>query len=232
MHKYTHLFFDLDKTLWDFSANTTDTFAELYDLFRLQDSGISSHIKFLDKYEVHNDRLWDLYRKGKVEKAFLSKERFYLTLKDFGIDDEKFALSLSEKYIKLSPQKTKLIPGTLETLNFLSGKYQMHIITNGFEDVQYRKLEFSGLAGFFKTVTTSEEAGCHKPDKRIFILALQKAGATLSESIMIGDDISVDILGAKDAGMDQVFLNMGTIISDGFATFEIRSIGELKKIFA
>jgi putative hydrolase of the HAD superfamily len=232
MYKYTHLFFDLDKTLWDFPANALDTFADLFDFFKLQNFGIPSHLVFHTSYEVHNDRLWDLYRKGKVDKAFLNKERFDLTLKDFGISDEEFAVTLAEKYIELSPQKTKLLPGTLEILNYLSGKYQLHIITNGFDEVQYRKLEFAGLSRFFKTVTTSEEAGYHKPDTRIFKWALQKAEATASESIMIGDDISVDILGAKEAGLDQVYLNTGNSASDGCATFEIKTLAELKKIFA
>jgi putative hydrolase of the HAD superfamily len=232
MHKYKHLFFDLDKTLWDFTENTKDAFIDLYENFNLHSLGIVSPLIFLETYEIHNNKLWDLYRKGKIEKSFLSKERFFLTLKDFGINDEMYATRLSEKYIEISPQKTKLIPGTIDTLEYLFEKHTLHIITNGFDEVQYRKLDFAGLSRFFKTVTTSEEAGCHKPDKRIFIHALQKAAALPSESIMIGDDISVDILGAKEAGIDQVLLNLENILSDGCATFEIRSLKELKIIFS
>ena len=231
MHKYKHLFFDLDKTLWDFTENSKDTFIDLYEHFQLHSLGIDSPSVFLDAYEIHNNRLWDLYRKGKIEKVFLSKERFIFTLKDFGIDDETFAINISEKYVEWSPYKTKLIHGTMDVLKYLFGKYSLHIITNGFDEVQFRKIEISGLSGFLKTVTTSEEAGCHKPDKRIFIHALQKAVAFPSESIMIGDDISVDITGAREAGIDQVFLNSENTLSDGCATFEVKSLEDLKKIF-
>ncbi|MFH0864845.1 MAG: YjjG family noncanonical pyrimidine nucleotidase [Bacteroidota bacterium] len=231
MHKYKHLFFDLDKTLWDFTENTKDTFMDMYEHFGLHSLGIVSPSVFLDTYEIHNNKLWDLYRKRKIEKVFLSKERFILTLKDFGIDDEMFAINISEKYVEWSPYKTKLIHGTIDALKYLYEKYSLHIITNGFNEIQYKKLDMSGLSCFFKTVTTSEEAGCHKPDKRIFIYALQKASAHPSESIMTGDDISVDIIGAKEAGIDQVFLNSENILSDGCATFEIKSLEDLKKIF-
>lgn len=231
MHKYKHLFFDLDKTLWDFTENTKDTFIDLYEHFGLHSLEIDSPSVFLDAYEIHNNRLWDLYRKGKIDKVFLNKERFILTLNDFGIDDETLAINISEKYIESSPQKTKLIHGTIDVLKYLLGKYSLHIITNGFDEVQYRKIDSSGISDFFKTVTTSEEVGCHKPEKRIFIHALQKAAALPSESIMIGDDISVDVIGAKEAGIDQVFLNSENTISDGCATFEIKSLEDLKKIF-
>ncbi len=231
MHKYKHLFFDLDKTLWDFTENTRDAFIDLYEHFGLHSLGIALPSFFLETYEIHNNKLWDLYRKGKIEKVFLSRERFILTLKDFGIDDEKLAINISEKYVELSPHKTRLIHGTIDALKYLVEKYSLHIITNGFDEVQYRKIDTSGLSCFFKTVTTSEEAGCHKPDKRIFTHALQKAAALPSESIMIGDDISVDIIGAKEAGIDQVFLNLENTPSDGCATFEIKSLEDLKKIF-
>lgn len=230
MYKYRHLFFDLDNTLWDFTENTKDTFIDLFGYFHLHSLGIKSPVVFFDAYEIHNAKLWDLYRKGKIEKGFLSKERFILTLNDFGINDEELAVSISEKYVELCPGKTKLVNGTIDTLKYLFNKYTLHIITNGFNEVQYKKMETSGLSCFFKTITTSEEAGFHKPDKRIFIYALQKMNAFPSESIMIGDDITVDILGAKEANIDQVFVNPKNIISDGYATFEVKSLKELKKI--
>lgn len=230
MHRYRHIFFDLDKTLWDFTENTKDTFDELFKYFQMDSLGIPSSSIFLETYEIHNNKLWDLYRKGKVEKNFVSRERFVLTLKDFGIHDKEFAFRISEKYIEISPLKTKLIKGAIDSLEYLADNYVLHIITNGFREVQYKKLETSNLANYFKTVTTSEEAGFNKPDKRIFLFALKKANAAASECIMIGDDIGVDIIGAKDAGIDQVFVNLEDISSDISGTFEVKFLEELKRI--
>lgn len=232
MNNYKHLFFDLDKTLWDFTENTKETFVDLYNIFNLKEYGVSSPFAFHKAYEIHNDKLWDLYRKGEVEKSFLTKERYIRTLKDFGIFDENLAVEFSKKYIELAPHKTKLIDGTLNVLNYLcEKKYSLHIITNGFNEVQFFKLKNSGLSEFFKTVTTSEDAGYNKPDKRVFIYALQKASAVKSESIMIGDDISVDIMGACEAGIDQVFVNLENKIPKVRATYEIKSLKELMEIF-
>lgn len=231
MHKYIHAFFDLDKTLWDFDCNTTETFHDLFELYKLNSLGITDANEFLSNYQKHNNKLWDQYRKGKIEKSFLNKERFLLTLNDFDIKDEKLALRISNEYIRISPYKKKLMDGAIDILEYLYNRIQLHIITNGFEEVQHTKLKFSGLSSYFKTVTTSEEAGCHKPGLKIFSYALEKAMAIPSESIMIGDDFSVDISGAKDAGIDQVFYNLNNALIDGGATYEIKHLLELKKIF-
>ena len=174
--------------------------------------------------------LWDLYRKGKVEKSFLSIERYRLTLNDFSIIDNELAENISSEYIRLSPLKTKLIPYTIETLEYLFTKYQLHIITNGFKEVQYLKIERSGLNKYFQHVITSEEAGCNKPNKQIFIYSFGKTSANDYESIMIGDDLEVDIQGAIDAGMDQVFLNLENCIHNKSLNYEIKSLCELRNI--
>jgi putative hydrolase of the HAD superfamily len=228
MKQYKHIFFDLDKTLWDFTANNKDTFIDLFEQFKLESKGVKSPEFFQQKYNVHNDILWDLYRKGKVGKSFLSVERFRLTLNDFGIIDNLLAADISCEYVRLSPLKTKLIPGTIETLEYLFPKYQLHIITNGFKEVQYIKVERSGLAKYFQQIITSEEAGCNKPNIQIFLYALEKTSANASECLMIGDDLEVDVQGAKDAGMDQVFVNLENCIHNKSINYEVKSLLELK----
>jgi putative hydrolase of the HAD superfamily len=230
MKQYKHIFFDLDKTLWDFTANNKDTFIDLFEQFNLKSKGAESPEIFQEKYNVHNDILWDLYRKGNVEKSYLSVERFRLTLNDFGIIDNTLATNISNEYIRLSPLKTKLIPFTIETLEYLFPKYRLHIITNGFKEVQYLKVERSGLKKYFQQIITSEEAGCNKPNKQIFLYSLERTSAIASESLMIGDDLEVDILGAKDAGIDSVFVNLENIIHNKSINYEVKSLPELNEI--
>ncbi len=230
MKQYKHIFFDLDKTLWDFTANNKDTFIDLFEQFNLINKGVESPEIFQQKYNVHNDILWDLYRKGKVEKSFLSVERFRLTLNDFGIIDNLLAAGISSEYVRLSPLKTKLIPHTMETLDYLFPKYQLHIITNGFKEVQYIKIERSGLAKYFQQIVTSEEAGCNKPNMQIFLYALEKTSAIASECLMIGDDLEVDVRGAMDAGMEAVFVNLENCVHNKSIDFEVKSLRELRDI--
>ena len=230
MKQYKHIFFDLDKTLWDFTANNKDTFIDLFEQFNLINKGVESPEIFQQKYNVHNDILWDLYRKGKVEKSFLSVERFRLTLNDFGIIDNLLAAGISSEYVRLSPLKTKLIPHTMETLDYLFPKYQLHIITNGFKEVQYIKIERSGLAKYFQQIITSEEAGCNKPNMQIFLYALEKTSAIASESIMIGDDLEVDVQAAIDAGMEQVFVNLENCVHNKSINYEVKTLPELRDI--
>ena len=228
--KYKHIFFDLDKTLWDFLANSDDTFEDLFSIFKLENKGIPTIKKFHEIYNRHNDQLWDMYRKGLIEKSFLSVQRFVLTLKEFSIDDSLLAENMSKEYLQLSPLKTKLIPGTVEILEYLSDKYSLHIITNGFKEVQYIKIERSGINKFFDKIITSEEAGCNKPNKDIFLYALKKTQALATNSLMIGDDLEVDILGARNAGIDQLYLNFEKNIHANQINFEVNSLLEIMDI--
>jgi putative hydrolase of the HAD superfamily len=230
MKQYKHIFFDLDKTLWDFTTNNKDTFIDLFEQFDLKSKGVDSPEIFQEKYNVHNDILWDLYRKGKVEKSFLRIERYRLTLHDFNITDNTLADNISSEYIRLSPLKTKLIPDTIETLDYLFPKYKLHIITNGFNEVQFLKMERCGLKKYFQQVITSEEAGCNKPQKEIFLFAIENASAVISECIMIGDDLEVDVQGAQDAGMDSVFVNLENIVHNKSINYEVKSLAELRNI--
>lgn len=230
MKKYKHLFFDLDRTLWDFDKNSKETLHEIYDDFNLHGLGTPEFEEFYNHYLNHNVRLWELYRNEKIQKDFLSVERFYVTLQHFGIENKALSEMISKEYVKRSPLKTNLCPHTHEALSYLSGKYTMHIITNGFEEIQHKKLKTCGLDKYFESVITSEEAGCKKPDKNIFFYSLEKSNSNIPESIMIGDDIAVDILAAKSVGMDQVFINHQKIEHKEDITYEIFSLKELTEI--
>ncbi|MEI6695341.1 MAG: YjjG family noncanonical pyrimidine nucleotidase [Bacteroidota bacterium] len=228
MRKYKHVFFDLDRTLWDFDTNSLETIKDLYNIYNIKTILNCDFLSFHTTYIKYNTQLWDAYRKAEIKKEFLSVQRFLLTLNDFGCNDLTLASKMAKDYIHLSPLKSLLFPYTLEVLDFLKDKYCLHIITNGFVEVQYRKIKNAGLEKYFTHAITSEEAGFQKPDKQIFEFSLEKAGAKAEESIMIGDDLKIDILGAKQIGIDQIFFNPSGIQHNEVITFEIDS---LKQIF-
>ena len=225
-----HIFFDLDRTLWDFETNAYNTLSELYEEHALFMKGISNIDVFIDIYKIHNEQLWELYRDGKVEKEVLRSSRFKLTLQDFGIDDGPLSIKLGEQYIQKCPLKTNVFPFTFEVLDYLKEKYHLHIITNGFEEVQYVKLEQSKLLHYFEHIITSEQVGVKKPNPEIFRHALVKAFCKPDESIMIGDDLPVDILGAKAIGMKQVYFNPEKIAHQESIDFEISCLSQLKNL--
>lgn len=228
--KYKHLFFDLDRTLWDFETNATETFTEIHTKYTLAQKGITTLDDFMDVYERINLKLWDDYRKGQIKKEVLNVQRFALTLDNFGIDDELLSQNIAKDYIELSPTKKNLFPYTISILEYLFTRYKLHIITNGFEEVQHKKLNNSNLSKYFTHVITSEDAGYKKPDINIFKYAFDITGASPEESLMIGDDIEVDIEGAKLAGMDQVLVDYKNEASNGVATFHITSLAELYEL--
>lgn len=159
-----------------------------------------------------------------------------LTLLDFKIVDEALEKAMSVQFLELLPTRTILFPDTMESLDYLRDRgYKMHLITNGFEKTQHRKLQYSGLTPYFGEVITSEASGSLKPKLEIFEFAFQKTGAEPHSSIMIGDTIEVDLLGAKNAGMDQLHVNHLTkereAFTDGtYPTYTIFSLGELKTL--
>lgn len=227
---YRHIFFDLDRTLWDFDTNSEETFREIFYKYNLSDRGIDSFEEFLTVYNKHNLVLWDFYRKGTIEKEALNIRRFSLTLCDYGISDDLLSSNMAADYVTMSPTKTNLFPHVIDILEYLSPKYKLHIITNGFEEVQYKKIRYSGLMKYFNEVITSEDAGAMKPDLHIFNYAFQRTGALPEESLMIGDDEAVDIAGAHGAGIDQILVDYGGIAVDSRATYYIQSLEELYHI--
>jgi putative hydrolase of the HAD superfamily len=235
--KYKHLFFDLDHTLWDFEANARATLSHLYEDLQLEKRGVHDFDLFYRNYIVHNDKLWERYRKGFVRQEELRIKRMWLTLLDFKIADEKLANEMNIRFLDLLPTRTILFPYAKEILDYLAGKnYALHLITNGFEKTQHSKLEYSGLSSYFKEVITSEGSNSLKPNKEIFEFAFAKANALPEQSIMIGDTIEVDILGAANAGIDQVHVNHLSNEAIPFAngklpTYTVYSLRELESIF-
>lgn len=234
--QYKHLFFDLDHTLWDFEANSRQTLEELYQLLSLKEKGIHDFDLFHKNYLLHNDKLWDRYRNGYIKVDELRWKRMWLALLDFKIADEKLAREMGTIFLDLLPTRKLLFPYTIEILDYLAEKnYQLHLITNGFEKTQHGKLKSSGLDKYFLKVITSEGSNSLKPHKEIFEYAFQRTGASPSESIMIGDTIEVDILGAVNAGIDQVHVNHLTkeveLVNGKAPTYTVYSLKELESIF-
>ena len=231
--KYKHLFFDLDHTLWDFDANARATLQQLHIDLDLVSKGIHDFDMFYQNYLVHNEKLWARYRNGYIKQEELRLKRMWLTLLDFKIADEALARQLNELFLQLLPGRTILFPDTKEVLQYLLDKgYRLHLITNGFEETQHSKLKYSGLAPYFEEVITSEGSNSLKPQKEIFDYALEKAGARVQESIMIGDSLEIDVAGAMNAGMDAIHVNFTGSVSEGVkATYVVTALKQLEEIF-
>ncbi len=226
--KYKTLFIDLDDTIWDTSSNARESMEEVYRDYRF-DRFFPAFNDYYDIYLPNNTHLWDQYRRGLITKNELIIERLLHPLRPFGIDDETFAINLNEDFLNRTSSKTKLLPHAIEVLEYLHPKYQMYILSNGFEEVQYKKLTNSGLSPFFKGVILSDEIGINKPHPEIFNYALQKSGALRNETLMIGDSLDADIKGAKNSDIDQAWLDLGIEKTNGFTpTFHVRTLLELK----
>ena len=230
MKHYRHIFFDLDRTLWDFDAAAEVAFERIYEKYNLKSLGIPSAHEFHEVYHPLNEHLWELYREDKITKADLNRTRFLKPLEHYGIHDIELADHLSEDYVYWSPRIVRLVPGTMELLDYLKPKYHLHLITNGFQEVQHTKLRGSGLEPYFETLTVSEEVGVKKPNPEFFHYALRKANATAEESLVIGDEMAVDIDGARAAGIDQIFFNPSGMEVEGERTFEVKRLSEIMEI--
>ena len=227
MRRYRHLFFDLDHTLWDFQANSRAVLAELHGELALAERDVPLD-EFVPAYEEVNEHLWSRYEAGDIDKSVLRVLRFRNTLLRFGLKDDRLARTLGETYLERCPHRALLIPGAAGLLRDLRPHYELHIITNGFHDVQCTKLRTSGIQQWFGVVLSSEVAGAAKPDERIFRHALRAAGATASESLMIGDNAVADIAGARTAGMDQAhYAPSGGAVE---ATYRLAHLDELRTV--
>ena len=199
-----HIFFDLDHTLWDFDKNSALTFEKIFAL-----NAINIDLNsFLEVYVPINFNYWKLYREDKVDKKNLKFARLNDTFKALGIDVSAAVVhKLSDDYITYLSTFNHLFPGTIELLEFLFAKYKLHIITNGFKEAQQAKLNQSNIDHYFLTVTNSEMVGVKKPNPKIFHHALHMANATIENSLMIGDNLEADVLGALNIGMDAICFN-------------------------
>ncbi len=228
--KYKHVIFDLDRTLWDFDASSEETLQEAFSLFSLRERGIPGFSQFMEVYHHINDRYWALYRKGEITKAKLNVQRFYDTLKDFAVDDPEVAGKIASYYVRNSPLKQHLFPAAHELLTYLQGKYRLHILTNGFKEVQKQKVKANKLSPYFENIFTSEDAGALKPSPLAFHFVLDHLNANADECIMVGDDCQVDIRGAKDVGMDQIWVNFysdSCNLSPAFVVYDLKEIFEI-----
>jgi len=229
---YKDLFFDLDHTIWDFELNSKETLWDLHQKYALEAKGINNFDEFYNIYSVHNHRLWDRYSKGFIKQEELRWKRMYLSLLDYKIADEALSKEISLDYLTILPNKKNLFPYTIEILEYLKNKdYTMHLITNGFESVQFKKIKNSNLADYFTEVITSEASNSLKPNKEIFEYALKVSSAKLETSIMIGDNEDADIQGAINVGMDSIFVNHLQIQPTVPATHTIIHLKELENIF-
>ena len=221
-----HVFFDLDHTLWDFEKNSDLTFTELFSKHKIE-VDVNS---FLEVYKPLNRKFWKLYREEKVTKAELRYQRLKNTFDavNYSISDELIDV-LAIEYIDSLPSYNHLFEGTFEILDYLKEKYELHIITNGFEEIQTKKMESSKLLSYFKVIVTSESVGVKKPNPKVFNYAVDTANATIDNSIMIGDSIEADIEGALSVGMRAIHANFENESINSTRFNSVTSLLELKQ---
>ncbi|MND68350.1 Pyrimidine 5'-nucleotidase YjjG [compost metagenome] len=230
MKSYQHLFFDLDHTIWDFDRNAEETLRELFDVYNLKSLGLKSADLFIEVYTENNHQLWAEYHRGIITKEHLRHERFSKTFRDLHLSEDLVPLNFENDYVRICPTKTNLFPHAHETLSYLQDKYRLHLISNGFYESTLIKVETTGIGKYFDNINISEKIGVNKPDPKIFHHAVGLANATIDESMMIGDSLEADILGAISVGMDCVFFNPRAVKHDVIVNHEIQSLDELLQI--
>lgn len=234
--QYEYLFFDLDHTLWDFDANAREVLHELYHHHDLANMGVTSADHFWERFYTTNNGLWAKYNRGEIDKFYLRNERFKLIFEAAGavmpLVQDDFLKEFNKQFLHLCPRKSKLIDGAVELLEQLHGKYPMFIITNGFEEVQSIKMASSGIGHFFDRVITSEKAGFKKPYAGIFSYAMKWCQAHPEQSLMIGDNLGADVVGAREFGMDQVYFNPERQSHEEKVTYEVAHLSEIHSLIA
>jgi putative hydrolase of the HAD superfamily len=224
-----HLFFDLDDTLWDFNRNSGVVLEQLFVEFSLEEKLKAGFLEFHSEYKKINLQFWSRYYKKEIDKPFLRNNRFKETFKKFNYENHEENLLITEQYMQRAPHGTLLKDGCLETLMYLKEKYSLHIITNGFKEIQGIKLDGSGIKNYFSRVIISEEHGLTKPDEQIFRLAENLACAKKEECVMIGDSFESDVMGAINAGWEAIYLTEEN--SEKYTGRTIVSLKELQKLF-
>ncbi|BDD03385.1 YjjG family noncanonical pyrimidine nucleotidase [Aureibacter tunicatorum] len=231
MKNIKHIFFDLDHTLWDFDKNCQQTLEHLYDKHSMDSLAGFTPVDFVAKYMSVNKKMWTEYNLHQIDKETIRKTRFKIVLSELGVSPASIPSNINNEFLNICPRRGNLMPYAEEVLKALHSKYQLHILTNGFIDVQSIKMETSGISPYFNSVVTSEHCAYRKPHEEIFKYALKNAGANAEESIMIGDNLEADILGALNAGISAVYYNPNAIPHNVRPNFEISCLSELLKIF-
>jgi putative hydrolase of the HAD superfamily len=226
---YKHIFFDLDHTLWDFDRNTTEAIQQIYRQFDFASFGFSLN-EFLKHFHDTNNFLWNKYNHGEIDRLQLRNDRFKIILGKMQIDESRVPPGIGDAYLKIAPDKAKVVPFTHEILSYLHPKYHLHIISNGFDDVQHRKMKAAKIHHLFQHIITSDNSGFRKPQKGIFEFAMKQAGASGADSLFIGDNPETDVKGAINAEMDHVFYNPKKLEHALPAMHEIHSLKQLRNI--
>ena len=233
MRLYTDLFLDFDDTLYDTHGNAVIALHELFETLQLGQYFADPEV-FYDEYWKANIDLWTRYSKEEITRDYLIVERFRRPLSfGKGLDPtEEYCLKASDLFLDYCSSKPGLVKGAHELVDYLKNKgYRMHICSNGFHEVQYKKLRACGLFDYFDTIILSEDAGDNKPSKQFFDYALQKSGAVKAKTLMIGDNFNTDILGAKQAGFDTAYFNrFPDYPAPEPATFEVTNLSQLMDI--
>ena len=223
--KIQHIFFDLDNTLWDHRRNA---YLTLKDIFETQQVSLRYKLDFEEfhqEYFTINERLWEQIRDGEIDKEYLRKHRFYDSFLFFGIDDFELAQAFERNFLDEILNYNDLVEGAFEILEYLHDKgYKMHILSNGFQEVTHKKCELSGIQNYFETITSADEINIRKPKPEIYKYALDKAGVTAAESLMIGDDWIADVEGAKSFGLSVIYFD---VFDDKFEADEVKVIKKL-----
>ena len=233
--KYKDLFIDFDDTLYDTHGNAVIALSETFEYFHL-DRYFEDPQVFYDAYWTANIDLWTQYAKGEITRDYLIVERFRRPLSvGKGIEITKeLCLEISDKFLDFCASKPGVIDGAHELMDYLKRRgYRMHMCSNGFHEVQYKKLDACGLRDFFDTIILSEDAGVNKPSKAYFDYALKVSGACRETTLMIGDNLQSDILGALNAGLDAMLFNRWQVPLEEFShnvTFVVDNLCDIMEI--
>jgi putative hydrolase of the HAD superfamily len=232
MKNITHIFFDLDHTLWDTDKNAKESLQEIHQEIKILENFNVPFELFHSTYQKHNDILWKKYAKHEVTKSDVRINRFKYSLEELNIFDDNINEFFASHFVSRTPLKKNLIEGAIELMDYVKDRYTLSIITNGFKEVQYIKMEESGLSKYFSHIFISEEVGYNKPSPDIFKHAMETSGAINAENcLMIGDSLEADILGAINAGMKAVYLcpeSKNESTENNFIT--VNSLAEIKTI--
>lgn len=230
MQKYRNLFIDLDDTVYDFSEASREAFRETYDLLQYG-RYFNSFEHYMELYAPYNLMLWGMYGEGKITKEELNRRRYSHPLEAVGVNDPELAVTFCREALSRIPTKGPLMPGAIELLEYLRPKYNMYILSNGFKELQSRKMHTAGIDKYFDKLILSEDIGVNKPNPELFEHALRTTGSKLSESIMIGDMFETDITGAANIGMEQIYYNPKGKKGHPFVpTYEVTHLLQIKEI--